>query len=183
MTTKNNAPLLMQYHAPGGEMRSWGKYEPRRSPDPGNVFSRRENSFRVPGQDRSRAQRSPFSGAQNRILEYLDPRGGSPGSPMEKPRLQVHRSLRSHFERKASKSGLPHRCRPTQYLVVPRARSGTRHHKILVPRQAREKPPTLPAHSRPRIYLTPPLSRAAPGISSPRDVAGCRKRKKNTKGK
>ncbi|MBA7535390.1 hypothetical protein ES705_27643 [subsurface metagenome] len=143
-------------------MPSWGTYEHRASPDPGEQFKTPRKTSGAPGQDRSRAQRSPFSGAQNPILERGDPRGESPRSPMEKPRLQVHRSLRSHFERKASKSGLPHRCRPTQYLVVPRARSGTRYHKILVPRQAREKPPTLPAHSRPWIHLRPPRSMAVP---------------------
>ena len=162
MTIKNNAPLLRPYYPPGGEMRSWGKYEHRASPDPGEQFKTPRKTSGAPGQDRSRAQRSPFSGAQNPILEHRDPREKIPGYPMEKPRLQVHRSLRSHFERKASKSGLPHRCRPTQYLVVHRERSGTRHHKILIPHQVRENPPAGRAHSRPRIYLRPPLSMAAP---------------------
>ncbi|MBA7552539.1 hypothetical protein ES705_45107 [subsurface metagenome] len=162
MTIKNNAPLIRPYYPPGGEMPSWGKYAPRLSSWPGENL---ETPRSTPGNLRevcSRAQRSTLHRPLNPILEHGDPREKIPGYPMEKPRLQVHRSLRSHFERKPSKSGLPHRCRPTQYLVVPRARSGTRHHKILVPRQAREKPPTLPAHSRPSIYLRPPLSRAVP---------------------
>ncbi|MBA7617452.1 hypothetical protein ES703_24767 [subsurface metagenome] len=181
MTIENNAPLLRPYYPPGGEMPSWGKYEPRTSPDPGEQFKTPRKTSGAPGQDRSRAQRSPFSGAQNRILEYRDIPWKLPGSPMEKPRLQAHRSLRSRCKRKASKSDFRHRWRPTQYLVVHRERSGSPHHKILVPRQAREKPPTLPAHSRPWIYPRPHLSRAVPGILSASWPPRARKRKKNTK--
>ncbi|MBA7702664.1 hypothetical protein ES703_111433 [subsurface metagenome] len=183
MTIENNAPLLRPYYPPGGEMRSWGKYEPRTSPDPGEQFKTPRKTSGAPGHDPGEGLRSPFSGAQNPILERGDPQAEPPRSPMEKPRLQAHRSLRSHLQRKASKSGLPHRCRPTQYLVVPRARSGTPHHKILVPRQGRENPPAGRAHSRPRIYLRPPLSRAMPGTSSMSVDPECRKRKKNTKGR
>jgi hypothetical protein len=162
MTIKNNAPLLRPYYPPGGEMRSWGKYEHRASPDPGEKF---KTPLSTPGNLRevcSRAQRSTLHRPLNPILEHGDPREKIPDSPMEQPRLQAHRSLRSRCKRKASKSDFRHRWRPTQYLVVHRERSGTRHHKILIPHQVRENPPAGRAHSRPRIYLRPPLSMAAP---------------------
>ncbi len=135
MTIKNNAPLLRPYYPPGGEIPSWGKYEHRASPDPGEQFKTPRKTSGAPGQDRSRAQRSPFSGAQNPILERGDPREKIPGSPMEKPHLQARRFPALHLADYASKSGPRHRWRRTQYLVVLRERSGTRHHKILVPRQ------------------------------------------------
>ncbi|MBA7628482.1 hypothetical protein ES703_35970 [subsurface metagenome] len=92
MTIENNAPLLMPYYPPGGEMRSRGKYEPRTSPDPGEQFGTPRWISGAPGHDPGEGSISPFSGAQYSMLEHGDPRGESPGSPMEKPRLQAHRS-------------------------------------------------------------------------------------------
>ena len=97
--------------------------------------------------------------------------------------LQVHRLPDLHLADYASKSGPRHRWSPTQYLVVPRERSGSRDHKILASRQVRENPPAGRAHSRPDIRSRPHLSRAVPGILSASWPPRARKRKKNTKGK
>ncbi|MBA7702148.1 hypothetical protein ES703_110905 [subsurface metagenome] len=88
MTTEKNAPLLTPYYPPGGEIRSWGKYEPRTSPDPGEQF---KTALGISGALRQlpvMAQRNALLAAFHRAPHHGDPHGEPSGSPMKKPALE-----------------------------------------------------------------------------------------------
>ncbi|MBA7641254.1 hypothetical protein ES703_48930 [subsurface metagenome] len=110
----------------------------------------------------------------------VDPLGSPRGSPATSRRPDPRNHTTPTTRTRPLISGSPdqlRKLRPAQYLVVPRARSGTGNHNILVSRLARENLPAGRAHTRPRTYLRPPLSREIPP-NSPSSSSGRRRKNK-----